>query len=125
MAGEIPVFLVEDSPHMQSALQELLQSVGPFRIVNTAAGETSATDWLLKRNLWEVAVVDLLLADGSGYGLVSRCKSTRPEGKVVVFSEFATPAVKERCHELGADAAFLKSEMKSFIHYLEQVGAAH
>lgn len=123
MAGEVPVFIVEDSHHMQHALRELVQSVGAFRVVETALGETSATEWLLKHRPWQLAIVDLLLVDGSGFGLVRRCRAERPDSKVVVFSEYASPAVKKRCLELGADAAFLKSELKSFVHYLEGVGA--
>ncbi|HEX7891486.1 MAG TPA: response regulator [Ramlibacter sp.] len=122
MAGAFPVLIIEDSQHMQSALRDLVQSVGHFRVVKTATGETNATDWLQQHCPWKVAIVDLMLAEGSGFGVVRRCKSEKPDGKVVVFSEFASPAVKERCLALGADAAFLKSELKSFIHYLEGVG---
>lgn len=121
MASRIPVFIVEDSSNMRSALQQLVEEIGAFRVVATAAGESEATAWL--QDLapeWQVAITDLILADGSGYGVIRRFKSARPDGKVIVFSEYATPAVKERCLQLGADAAFLKSELKSFVRFLEE-----
>ncbi|HEY0826000.1 MAG TPA: response regulator [Ramlibacter sp.] len=127
MAGHIPVFMVEDSRHMQSALRDLIQSVGNFKVVGAAVGETEATDWLHRnRGEWRLAVLDLLLGEGSGFGLVRRCRAARPDGRIVVFSEYASPAVKDRCRQLGADAAFLKSELKAFVHYIETVahGAA-
>jgi len=121
MAGPVPVFVVEDSLHMQSALRDLVQAVGPFQVVGTAAGESEATEWIQARGEpWGLAIVDLLLADGSGFGIVHRCRKDRPDGRVVVFSEYASPGVKDRCKSLGADAVFLKSEMKSFIHFLER-----
>jgi DNA-binding NarL/FixJ family response regulator len=108
---------------MQSALRELLAVSGPFEVVGTADTETEATDWLQHhKSSWRLAIVDLMLAEGSGFGLVQRCRRDAPGAKVVIFSEFASPAIKERCIELGADAAFMKSDMKSFIHYLEQAG---
>jgi DNA-binding NarL/FixJ family response regulator len=121
---QVPVFIVEDSPHMQSALRELLAVTGAFEVVGTAGSETEATDWLQRhQSAWRIAILDLLLAEGSGFGLVPRCRGNDPQVKVVVFSEFASPAVKDRCLQLGADAAFLKSDMNSFIHYLEQAAS--
>jgi DNA-binding NarL/FixJ family response regulator len=123
--GQVPVFIVEDSQHMQVALRDLLHVTGPFEVVGVAQGETDATDWLQDNKwAWQLAIVDLLLKEGSGFSLVQRCRSESAEGKVIVFSEFASAGVKDRCLQLGADAAFLKSDMQSFIGYLEQVAAA-
>jgi len=119
--AELAVFIVEDSQHMQSALRDLLAATGPFQVMGVASSEAQATEWLMhNQEGCRLAIVDLLLAEGSGFELVRRWRSLDPNTRVVIFSEFATPAIKERCLELGADAAFLKSEMKSFIHYLEQ-----
>lgn len=123
--GQVPVFVVEDSQPMQVALRDLLEHAGAFKVVGTAGGENEATDWLLQhRQGWNVAIVDLLLANGSGFGLLQRFRRQRPNGKIVVFSEFASPAIKCRCLELGADAAFLKSEMRPFIQYIEDTAHA-
>lgn len=125
MAGHVPVLIVEDSLHMQSALRDLVQTLGSFQVVATASNETQATEWLERNQRgWGLAILDLILTTGSGFGVIHRCRASRPDGKIVVFSEFATPAVQDRCRQLGADASFLKSEIKSLVHYLEQVAPA-
>lgn len=119
------VLLVEDSPPLQAALKEMIEAVAGWEVVGVAGGETQATDWLHKhRRGWDLAVLDLLLQEGSGFGLVQRCRMENPAGHVVVYSEYATPALKEKCIAMGAEAVFLKSELPQFIGYLERLGAA-
>ncbi|MDB5861047.1 MAG: putative response regulator, CheY [Ramlibacter sp.] len=124
-AGQVDVLLVEDSPSVQAALKDLFGTIGGFFVAGTANGETEATDWLHHhRRAWGLAVLDLMLHEGSGFNLIHRCRSEHPAGRVVVFSEFATPALKTRCIDLGADAVFRKSELPLFIGYLERFGKA-
>jgi DNA-binding NarL/FixJ family response regulator len=114
------VFIVEDSLAVQSALKELIESVGGWRVAGIACGETPATDWLHKhRREWDLAVLDLLLQEGSGFGLIQRCRAEHPRGHIVVFSEYATPGLKDKCIAIGANAVFLKSELPQFLAYLE------
>jgi DNA-binding NarL/FixJ family response regulator len=114
------VFVVEDSASFQAALKSLVEAVGSFAVVGTASGETAATDWLHKhREGWDIAVIDLLLDEGSGFSLVQRFHKEHPEGKVVVFSEFASPALAKKCLQFGAAAVFRKSELDGFVEYLE------
>jgi DNA-binding NarL/FixJ family response regulator len=121
----LPVFIVEDSHPMQTCLLELLESIGGFRLAGLAAGETDATDWLFNhRSGWRVAVLDLLLPEGSGFGLVQRCRRENATGHIVVFSEFASPALKDKCVRMGADAVFRKSELTDFVHHLENFAAS-
>lgn len=121
--ADIPVLLVEDSLNVQSALKELIDSIRPFRVAAIRDSEGRATEWLLDRkNQWRVAVVDLLLRDGAGFNVVSRLRSAYPQGHIVVFSEFATAALKQKCFALGADAVFLKSELAALIEHLQALG---
>ena len=61
----VRVFLVEDTRPMQQLIRDLLESIGGYELVGAAAGETPATDWLLQnRGRWDLAIVDLLLAEG-------------------------------------------------------------
>lgn len=120
MIKRIPVFIVEDSPTVRTALRELLGTVAFLSVVGEAATETQATEWLHKhRRGWCLAVIDLLLPEGSGFGLVQRCRSENPHATVIVFSEFATPAIKAKCIETGADAVFKKSELAELLQFLE------
>ena len=113
----VRVFVVEDQKPMQDLVRDLLDSVGGFELVAMCATETSATEWLLRHSgQWDLAIVDLLLAEGSGFTLLSRCR--REPGAVVVFSDFVTPAVKQRCVRLGADGVISKGEFAALRAYL-------
>ena len=114
----VRVFIVEDQRPMQELLQGLLEAVGGFELVGIASTETSATDWLLRhRGEWDLLIVDLMLAEGSGFTLLSRCR--KEPGAVVVFSDFVTPVVRQRCLRLGADGVISKGRFPDLRAYLE------
>lgn len=118
----IPVFLVEDSRHMQAALADLFDVVGGFSIVSAVGTETAATAWLQqRRSEWGLAVVDLMLDEGTGFNLLQRLKTARPASPVAVLSDFVTPAVEARCRAMGADAVFRKADTREFSQFLEQL----
>ncbi len=115
----VRVFIVEDTKAMQELVRDLLESVGGFEVVGMATNETSATDWLLRhRGGWDLAIVDLLLAEGSGFTLITRCNK-EPGGAVVVFSDFVTPVVRQRCIRLGADGVISKAQFGELRAYLK------
>lgn len=114
----VRVLLVEDQKPMQDLLRDLLDSIGGFEVVGSVASETDATEWLLRhRGGWDLAIMDLLLAEGSGFTLLTRCNK-EPSGAVVVFSDFVTPVVRERCIHLGADGVISKAEFPELRAYL-------
>jgi DNA-binding NarL/FixJ family response regulator len=115
----VRVFLVEDQKPMQDLVRDLLESVGGFELVGMANSETAATDWLYRhRGAWDLAIIDLLLAEGSGFTLLMRCNK-EPGGAVVVFSDFVTPAVRQRCIRLGADGVISKAQFAELRAYLQ------
>lgn len=115
----VRVFLVEDQKPMQDLLRDLLDSVGGFELAGMAPTETAATDWLHRhRGGWDLAIVDLLLGEGSGFGLISRCNK-EPGGAVLVFSDFVSPAVRQRCIALGADGVISKAQFAELRAYLQ------
>lgn len=115
----VRVLVVEDQEPMQELLRDLLESLGGFEVVGLAASETSATDWLLRhRGGWDLAIFDLMLAEGSGFTLLARCDK-EPSGAVVVFSDFVTPVVRQHCLRLGADRVISKTEFGELRAYLE------
>jgi CheY-like chemotaxis protein len=113
------VLIVEDSRVARGVLTSLLAEVGGFEVLAVAGGETEAIDWLHHHNgEWDLALLDLLLAEGSGFNLIRRCKLQPKAGKVAVFSDYVTDAIAQRCIALGADAAFAKSQadaLKAFL----------
>ncbi|HEX7887726.1 MAG TPA: response regulator [Ramlibacter sp.] len=115
----VRVFVVEDQKPMQGLICDLLDSVGGFEVVGTASNETGATDWLLRhKGGWDLAIVDLLLGEGSGFTLISRCNKD-PSGAVLVFSDFVTPVVRQRCIRLGADGVISKAQFGELRAYLQ------
>jgi DNA-binding NarL/FixJ family response regulator len=113
---ELRVFLVEDLQRMRGLMADLFASIGGFRIVAHAATEAEANLWLDDHpGGWDVAVVDLVLEQGAGMNVISRCKADPNGGRVVVFSSYATPGVREHCLDLGADAVFDKGDTARFI----------
>ena len=114
----VRVFLVEDMPRLQALMGELLRSMGDFTLVGSATTEAEAIQWLKDhRDGWDLAVVDLILAQGSGIGVVARCRQRAQGAKVVVFSDYVTPVLRDYCLSLGADAALPKSDLQAFIDY--------
>ena len=116
----VRVFLVEDQQQMHSVLRELLQSVGEFDIIGSAATEAEALNWLdHNRGQWDLAIIDLVLQQGSGITVIVRARLRGGEGaKVAVLSSFVSPGIRKHCLKLGADAAFQKDvDLQEFIRF--------
>jgi DNA-binding NarL/FixJ family response regulator len=117
----VDVFLVEDQHHMQSVLSDLLMSLGDFRIVGSATTEAEALAWLdTHPNLWDLAVIDLVLDQGSGINVIERARKRGEHASVAVLSGYVSDGIRSHCLTLGADAAFQKGqEMPDFIAFCE------
>jgi len=115
----IDVFLVEDLKTIQSAMAQMLQGLGDFRVLATVSTEAEALAWIeAHQDQWALAVIDLVLEQGSGMSVISRCRAASPTGKVVVFSNFVTPGIRAHCLKLGADAAFDKdADLRAFADF--------
>jgi DNA-binding NarL/FixJ family response regulator len=115
---DVRVFLVEDLGRMQSALADLLGTLEGFRVVGAAATEAEANLWLDDHpDGWDLAIVDLMLDQGSGMSVLARCNAQPGRGKVVVFSGYASPAIRSHCIKLGADAVFDKADTQRLMDY--------
>jgi DNA-binding NarL/FixJ family response regulator len=118
---EVRVFLVEDLRSIRGLLDELFQSIGGVRLVGTAVTEAEASLWLDEnRNGWDLAIVDLVLEQGSGTGVIRRARESFPAGTIVVFSSYATPVMRDHCTKLGANAVFDKSDTAAFVTWLDE-----
>jgi DNA-binding NarL/FixJ family response regulator len=115
----VRAFLVEDSEHMRAALADLYGTLGSIDVVGIARSETEATSWLEEHHDgWDLLHLDLLLAEGSGFNLISRSRQQNEEGVIVVFSDFVTPAITTRCVKMGADAVFSKSQSGAYSEFV-------
>ena len=91
----------------------------PVEVVGTAEDEATAVRWLGEPgHRADLLIVDIFLKSGTGLGVL-RAANVRPRPhRVVVLSNFATPDMRQKCLELGADKVFDKSnEIDALIRY--------
>ncbi len=119
-------YLVEDNPVIRENLVGFLEDVADATVVAHASTEEEAVKWLhAHRTEWDLAVIDLFLQQGNGFGVVIACRDRAPHQKVVVLSNYATSDMRERSRELGADAFFDKSaEIDQLLAYCEDANRA-
>src|SRR3954471_11665992 len=115
----VSVLLVEDMKPAQELLSELLLFVGGFRVVGRCTTESEATAWLQAHpGGCDLVLLDLMLREGSGFTVLAQL--ARMGGpKAVVFSDFAGPAVVQKCRALGAVDAIPKTDYRLLRVFLE------
>ena len=118
----INAFLVEDKPDIRRTLVEAMEEIAPLRFVGHADSETSARQWLGSHNEdWDLAIVDLFLAEGSGFGVLKDCQQRTARQKVVVLTSHNQENLLLRCRELGADEVFDKSQdVEKLVKFCQQ-----
>jgi len=113
----LKAFIVEDSPVIRENLVAALEEMAPIEVVGTADDEASAVRWLGEHEC-DLAVVDIFLKTGSGLGVLKAASGASRAMKLVVLSNYATPDMRRKCLELGADRVFDKSnEIDALILY--------
>ena len=116
---QLRAFIVEDSPVIRENLVAALEEMAPIEVVGTAEDEASAIGWLGRPDHpCDLVVVDIFLKSGSGLGVLKTAASAAVPPKLVVLSNYATPDMRRKCLELGADRVFDKSnEIDALILY--------
>ena len=116
---QLKAFIVEDSPVIRENLVAALEEMAPIDVVGTAEDEISALSWLsAPQNRCDLVVVDIFLKSGSGLGVLKAAATGPGAAKLVVLSNYATPDMRRKCLELGADRVFDKSnEIDALILY--------
>ena len=119
----LSAYLVEDSPMIRANLTTTLEELCGIKVVASAESEADAVEWLVQpQQKWQLAIVDLFLRPGSGIKVLAACKDRKPEQKVVVLTNYATPEMRSLCSTLGADAVFDKTrEVDALIDYCSEL----
>lgn len=103
-------YLAEDNQMIRENLIETLEEIAHVKVVAHAVTQAEASRWLtLHDGTWHLAIVDLFLKEGNGLGILAGCRNREPYQKVVVLTNYATPEIRRRATELGADAVFDKT----------------
>ena len=94
------VLLVEDSPVLAARLRETLATLEQVAVVATVDNEQDATEWV-RASLIDVLILDLLLKNGSGFGVLRGLGNHRPV--VIVLTNYALPEYRQSALRLGVD----------------------
>lgn len=110
MPRTLKTYIVEDNATIRENLVGTLEELTRVSAIGHSETEADARRWLIEHaDDWDLTIVDLFLKQGSGLGVLQECIQRRTTQKVVVLSNYATPDIRKRCAQLGADAVFDKS----------------
>ena len=103
--------VVEDSPQIAERLVELVSVPDRVAVVATAATEDEALA-ACDRYTIDLAIVDLQLAQGTGFGVIRRLRAAAGDRTacIVVLTNHAVPALKVAAFEAVADFFLDKSK---------------
>jgi DNA-binding NarL/FixJ family response regulator len=121
----LKTYIVEDSPVIRENLIATLEELVSLEVVGAAADEDTAVQWLSRsQQTVDLVIVDIFLKGGSGLGVLRAARDLGCEGKLIVLSNYATPEMRQRCLDLGADRVFDKSaEIDALIQYCSHLAA--
>ncbi len=108
----LTAIVVEDSPVIRENLVATLEETTTVRVVGTAADEAGALRLLAGGDdaaAVDLAIVDVVLAQGSGLNVLRALQAQGSPVERVVFTNHATPAMRRQCLALGASRVFDKS----------------
>lgn len=123
----LKTYLVEDNPTIRENLIATLEELADIEAIGTSDNENDAKLWLQENpGLWDLAILDLFLKQGSGLGVLAACRERQPSQKVVVLTNYATTDIRQRCTQLGVDAVFDKSnEIDALVEFCQQRSGAN
>jgi DNA-binding NarL/FixJ family response regulator len=107
----IQAIVVEDSAQIAARVVELVSIPDRVEVVATAATEDDALV-ACDRHSIALAIVDLQLAQGTGFGVIRRLRAATREHPacIVVLTNHAVPALRTAAFEAGADYFLDKSK---------------
>ena len=121
----LKAFIVEDSPVIRENLTAALEELAPVQVVGSAEDEPTAVNWLATPSHdCDLVIIDVFLKRGSGLGVLRAASELDRPMSLVVLSNYATPDMRRKCMDLGADRVFDKSnEIDSLILYCARLAS--
>lgn len=115
-------FIVEDNPVILNNLIATLEELSDVEVVGSVGSEHEAVNELTARDgQVDLVIVDIFLKSGSGIGVLRSAQDLKLPARRVVLSNFATPDMRQRCLDLGAEQVFDKSsELEELIAYCDK-----
>ena len=118
--------IIEDNPVILNNLIATLEELTDLRVVGAAGNEMEAAAELTRHAPeLDLVIIDIFLTSGSGLGVLKFARNLEIPARRVVLTNYATPDMRKRCAELGADRIFDKSsELDELIEYCDKLAAA-
>jgi DNA-binding NarL/FixJ family response regulator len=111
--------IAEDSRTVAQPLTALLTGMGA-EVVGVAQTEDDALN-LVRQHDIHLAIIDLQLAQGTGFGVIRALRNAGGSAAIVVLTNHAVPALKVAAFEAGADYFLDKSrESLTAVHRVVQ-----
>lgn len=116
-------FLIEDNPVIRSNLMLALEDLADVSVVDFAESEEDALRWIRSHSQeYELIVLDMFLAGGSGLGVLAGLKAMGNTVPVIVLTNHDTADMRRRCAEAGAIAFFDKAQQaEAFFDFVRQM----
>lgn len=119
---KIKTFIVEDSSVVRENLIAALEESAPVEVIGVAEDEAGAIAWLTGNHPCDLVIVDIFLRSGTGLGVLKGIGGLTKDTKRVVLSNHATPDIRAKCLELGADEVYDKSnELEQMLYYCNRL----
>lgn len=102
------VLIVDDSAILRKKLKEMISEIEGIDIISEAKNPLEAMRSIKTINP-DVVILDIRLNRESGIDLLEKIKKSRPDTKVIMFTNYPYPQYRKKCKELGADFFFDKA----------------
>jgi DNA-binding NarL/FixJ family response regulator len=125
-SGSLKALLVEDSPVIRQNLISTLEELTSVEVVAEVETQHEAVKRLADPALdCDLVILDIVLKDGTGFGVLTNVQSHRAGRRFVVLSNFASTQIRRRCAELGVERVFDKSnEIEDLVDYCRSLVSA-
>ncbi len=97
--SEMRALIVDDEPNIRKVMKRLL--LEQIRVVDTASSVLEALE-AVKTNIYDLAIVDMRLPDGSGIDVLRALKEERSATVVLMVTAFATAETAIEAMKAGA-----------------------
>ena len=113
----LAAILIEDSPAIRESLVPTLAELADVEVIATAETADDGIAALHAHSgTWRLTVVDMLLKAGNGLQVLRAARERRSDQHMIVLTNYATPDIRRKSTECGADAVFDKStEIDEFL----------
>jgi len=118
----LATILIEDSAAIRSSLTPTLAELADVEVIATAeTADQGIAALKAHADTWRLAIVDMLLKAGNGLQVLRAGRKRRSDQYMVVLTNYATPDIRRKSTECGADAVFDKStEIDQFLELCRQ-----